>query len=84
MQQYGRIENMPVTIRDAVGDRAVIDEARHIYLAPNVTDRFDLAPLEPDLEGIVRFLCEEREFSRERVAAAIDRTFRARPLGLQG
>lgn len=84
VQQYGRIENMPVTIRDAVGDRAVIDEARHIYLAPNVTDRFDLAPLEPDLEGIVRFLCEEREFSRERVAAAIDRTFRARPLGLQG
>ena len=35
---------------------------------------------EPDLDGIVRFLCDEREFSRERVSAAIDRTFRERSL----
>ena len=35
---------------------------------------------EPDLDGIVGFLCDEREFSRERVTAAIDRTFRERSL----
>ena len=38
---------------------------RQIYLTPNVTDAFDIASIEPDLEGIVRFLCDEREFSRE-------------------
>jgi hypothetical protein len=29
---------------------------------------------------VLRFLCDEREFSRERVAAALDRAFRERTL----
>jgi hypothetical protein len=37
-------------------------------------------PAQPDLDGIVRFLCDEREFSRERVNAALARTFRERSL----
>jgi flap endonuclease-1 len=82
VQEHGRIERMPAAIRDALGDREVIDAVRQIYLAPDVTDAFDVRPGEPDLDGIVRFLCEEREFSRERVMAAIDRTFRERTLGL--
>jgi hypothetical protein len=45
-----------------------------------VTDTFDAAPTEPDLDGIFRFLCDEREFSRERVGAAIKRAFRERTL----
>ena len=57
-----------------------VDEARQIFLHPDVTDAFDIAPAEPDLDGIVRFLCEEREFSRERVSAAIERAFRERTL----
>jgi hypothetical protein len=36
--------------------------------------------MEPDVDGIIRFLCDEREFSRERVDAAIERTFRNRSL----
>jgi flap endonuclease-1 len=83
VQQHGRIERMPAEIRDALEEPAVLDEVRRIYLAPNVTDAFDVRPFEPDLDGIVRFLCEEREFARDRVSAAIDRTFRERPLDLQ-
>jgi flap endonuclease-1 len=82
VQQHGRIEHMPAAVRDALGDLTIIDEVRRIYLAPDVTGTFDLEPFEPDLAGIVRFLCDEREFSRDRVAAAIDRTFRERSLGL--
>jgi flap endonuclease-1 len=41
-----------------------------------VTDDYDLGAPKPDLEGIVRFLCEEREFSKDRVEAALDRAFR--------
>ncbi len=82
VQQHGRIEHMPASIRDALGDPAAIGEVRRIYLSPDVTDEFDIEPFEPDLAGIVRFLCDEREFSRERVAAAIERTFRERSLGL--
>jgi flap endonuclease-1 len=82
VQQHERIEHMPAAVRDAAGDTAVLNDVRRIYLAPNVTDAFEIEPFEPDLAGIVRFLCDEREFSRDRVAAAIDRTFRERSLGL--
>jgi flap endonuclease-1 len=80
VRQHGRIENMPEEIRHALGDQEAIDEVRRIFLHPDVTDAFDVQPAEPDLDGIVRFLCDEREFSRERVSAAIDRTFRERAL----
>ena len=80
VQQHGRIEHMPETVRLALGDPAALDEVRQIFLRPNVTDAFDVAQAEPDLDGIVRFLCEEREFSRERVGAALERTFRERTL----
>jgi flap endonuclease-1 len=79
-QTYGRIEHMPVEIRDALGDPAALDEIRRIYLAPDVVDAPSVAPFEPDLDGIVRFLCDERDFARDRVTAAIERTFRARSL----
>jgi flap endonuclease-1 len=80
VQQHGRIENMPAEIRQALGDPAALDEVRRIFLNPDVTDAFEVRPSEPDLDGIVGFLCEEREFSRERVTAAIERTFRVRSL----
>ena len=80
VQQHGRIENMPDEIRQAAGDPETIDEIRRIYLEPEVTSDFEIRHEEPDLDGIVRFLCDEREFSRERVQAAIERTFHERTL----
>src|SRR5262249_4636222 len=76
VQQHGRIEAMPAEIRDALGDSEGVDEGREIFLHPNVTSEFSVIASEPDLDGIVRFLCDEREFSRERVIAALDRAFR--------
>jgi flap endonuclease-1 len=80
VQQYGRIENMPDEIRMGIGNPEFVEEIRRIFLSPDVTDKFDITPAEPDLEGIVEFLCEEREFSRDRVSAALERTFRERSL----
>jgi flap endonuclease-1 len=80
VQQHGRIEEMPAVIRDGLGGIDTIDEVRQIFLQPDVTDAFDVAPAEPDVDGVVRFLCDEREFSRERVTAALDRAFRERTL----
>jgi flap endonuclease-1 len=73
VQQHGRIERMPPDIREAFGEQAPIDEIRRIYRAPDVTDEYDLRGGPPDRDGIVRFLCDEREFGRERVLAALDR-----------
>ena len=80
VQEFGRIERMPDKIRQALGDAGTLDAVRSIYLQPSVADTFDVDPIEPDLDGIIRFLCEEREFSRERVGAALERTFRNRSL----
>jgi flap endonuclease-1 len=73
VREHGRIENMPDEIRQAVGD---VDAVRAIYLAPDVTDDYDVRFDAPDRDGVVAFLCDEREFSRDRVNAALDRAFR--------
>ena len=70
----GSIENMPAEIRDEAG--AVAPDIRAIFLQPDVTDNYEIQFTRPDLDGIVRFLCDEREFSRERVAAALARTYK--------
>jgi flap endonuclease-1 len=72
VQQHGRIENMPAAVRDALGD---IGGVRDIYLRPDVTDNFTVEFGEPDRDAIVRFLCEARQFSADRVASALDRAF---------
>jgi flap endonuclease-1 len=80
VQRYGCIEDMPAEIRDGLGDPEAIDDVRRIFLQPDVSDEFDVNQREPDLAGIVRFLCDEREFGRDRVSAALERTYRERSL----
>jgi flap endonuclease-1 len=72
VRQFGSIEAMPAEIRDALGDVAAI---RQIYLHPDVTDGYDIDFGEPDPDGVVRFLCDERRFSRDRVTDALARAF---------
>jgi flap endonuclease-1 len=72
VQQHGSIEAMPAEIRDAAGD---VTSLRQIYLRPDVTDEYSIEFGKPDLDGIVRFLCDERQFSRERVTDALARAF---------
>lgn len=74
VRRHGRLEDMPPDIREAVLPGA--DAVRRIYLSPDVTDDFDLTTGTPDVDGIVRFLCEERAFGRERVEAALQRAFK--------
>jgi flap endonuclease-1 len=77
VQDHGAIERMPDAIRSAVGD---VDEVRQIYMQPSVTDTYDVQFAEPDFAAIVEFLCTEREFSKERVTAALERAFAERTL----
>lgn len=76
-QTFGRLEAMPDDLQRAVGDVA---EIRRIYLQPAVTDDYDITFAEPDLAGIVQFLCREHEFSEDRVQAALQRAFARPPL----
>jgi flap endonuclease-1 len=71
--EFGSIDNMPAEIRGALGPG--VPEIRNIFLRPHVTEDYSVDFTSPDRDGIIRFLCDEREFSRERVTAAIDRAF---------
>jgi flap endonuclease-1 len=77
VQRHGRIEDMPPEIRDAVGD---VEALRNVYLHPDVTDEVAIEFGDPDLDGVVRFLCDERQFSRDRVTDALARAFPPRGL----
>lgn len=75
VQEHGRIEHMPAAIRDSIGASDLVEEIRQLYLQPEVTSAFDVHAFEPDRDAVVQFLCEEREFGRDRVTAALERAF---------
>ena len=71
--EFGTIDNMSAEIRDVVGPG--IGDIRSIFLHPEVTEDYSIRTDSADLDGVIRFLCDEHEFSRERVTAALDRAF---------
>jgi flap endonuclease-1 len=69
----GGIEQMPSEIRDAFGTH--LQRLERIYLEPDVSSDYEVEPGRCDVEGVVRFLCDERAFGRDRVVAALERAF---------
>ena len=49
------------------------EEIRRIFLEPEVTDDYTIGWSEPDVEGVVDFLCGEHDFSEDRVRKALNR-----------
>jgi len=50
-----------------------LDEIRDFFLNPPVTRDYTLKFSKPDLEGIVEFLCEKHDFSKDRVERAVEK-----------
>ncbi|MEM2935959.1 MAG: flap endonuclease-1 [Candidatus Bathyarchaeia archaeon] len=46
---------------------------RQVFLQPRVTDNYRIQWREPDIEGAVEFLCQERDFSQDRVRKALEK-----------
>lgn len=46
---------------------------REIFLHPKVTDSYSLNWRDPDVEGVVEFLCRERDFTEDRVRKALEK-----------
>jgi flap endonuclease-1 len=46
---------------------------REIFLHPKVMNNYKIEWKEPDIEGIVNFICRERDFSEERVRKAVEK-----------
>lgn len=47
------------------------EEVRNLFLHPQVSDEYSVEWKKPDRDGIIRLLCEEHDFSEERVNTAI-------------
>jgi flap endonuclease-1 len=72
VQRHGSIDQMPADVRAAVGP---VEDIRAIYLAPAVTNDYAIRFGKCDGPGVIRYLCEERAFSTDRVTAALQRAF---------
>lgn len=60
--------------------------ARELFHSPEVTkgEEVDLAWKEPDVEGIVKFMCGDKNFSEDRIRSALTRMQKSRNAGTQG
>jgi flap endonuclease-1 len=72
IKQHGSIEEAIPELKDAEFP-AEPKKIREIFLNPKVTDNYNLNWKEPNVDGVVRFLCGEREFSEDRVHKALNR-----------
>jgi flap endonuclease-1 len=54
-----------------------VGEIRELFLRHRVRDDYDLEWRIPDKEGVVSFLCGDRDFSKERVEKALERMEKA-------
>jgi flap endonuclease-1 len=70
IKKHGSVEDALPTLEGAEFP-AEPKRIREIFLNPKVTDNYKLEWKEPNLEGVVDFLCRERDFSEERVRKAV-------------
>ena len=72
IKEYGSIEEASPHLENAefpVEPRKI----REIFLHPKVTDNYRIEWREPDDEGVVDFICRQRDFSENRVRKALEK-----------
>jgi len=72
VKQHGTIENVVPHLKEAsfpVEPQCI----RDIFLHPKVRDDYPLVWREPDVDGVVEFMCGERDFDEERVRKALEK-----------
>jgi flap endonuclease-1 len=72
IKKHGSIEEALPELKDAEFP-AEPKMIREIFLHPKVTDNYKLKWNEPNVEGVVDFLCRERDFSEDRVHKALSK-----------
>jgi len=71
IKTHGALENLPQSIKSKLADD--LEEVRNIFLQPPVTDDYTLKYDALREDELYRFLCEERDFSKNRVQSVIER-----------
>ncbi|MEM3550198.1 MAG: flap endonuclease-1 [Candidatus Bathyarchaeia archaeon] len=69
---HGNLENVLPLLKNADFPANPV-KIREIFLNPKVTDNYEIEWREPDVEGVVAFICGERDFSEDRVRKALEK-----------
>jgi len=75
IKEYGSLEKALPTLKNATFP-VEPSRIREIFLHPEVTDNYTIEWKDPDVEGVISFLCDERDFSESRVRKALEKTIR--------
>ena len=78
VRAWGSLDRAPPEVRTQLP--ANLDEIRAFFLRPPVEENVDLRPGRVHEADVLRFLCDERDFTRSRVETALERLARARPV----
>lgn len=71
VREFGRIENLPNEYSSRIPPH--YEKVREIYLCPRTTSEYSLAYNPLREEELFDFLCDQRDFARERVETAVQR-----------
>ena len=72
IKEHGNIENAMPHLKNAEFP-VEPQRIREIFLHPKVTDTYKIEWKEPDIEGVIDFICRERDFSEDRVRKAVEK-----------
>jgi len=72
IREHGSLEKVVPTLKEAEFP-VEPQRIREIFLHPEVRDDYPLEWREPDVEGVVGFMCGERDFDEERVRKALEK-----------
>ncbi len=72
LKKYGKIENMPTNVKSRIKGQD-FEQVRKIFLNPPVTSNYTLDYESLHEDGLMDFLCGQRDFSRQRVETVIQR-----------
>jgi|Deesub1362A_J573_1020465.scaffolds.fasta_scaffold00193_18 flap endonuclease-1 len=75
IKKYGDIESSVKAgkLHLSPEEMELLFEIREYFLNPPVTDDYEIKWKRPERDGIIRLLCDEYDFSEDRVTKAIDR-----------
>jgi len=72
IKNYGKIENLPTEIKSMMESQNY-HEVRKFFLEPKITTDYMLKYGNLQEDELYRFLCDQRDFSRERVETVVQR-----------
>lgn len=70
VKEHGTLERALAALGQTIENGRLIEE---FFRNPDVTEEYDLKPRPPSPERILKVLCDEHDFSRERVGKALER-----------